>query len=469
MEKKWDLFISHASEDKASVARPLAAILSKQGLRVWFDELSLTLGDSLRRKIDQGLAESRFGLVVLSKAFFSKEWPKRELDGLVAREIGEFKVILPVWHGVTHADVCQFSPTLADKLAANTGDGLKTIGARIANAIKQADAQSAPYVAVRSVRRKLPRKPQKKNAAVPHKSRQSNAISSGSTLLDAALGTGGWPCGFISQIYGPPGSGKSSLALAAVRQCQLSGRIPAYIDADRVLTKDTLARFGIVPDDILVSSPNSLDDALDVSLDLVLQSKIGLLVIDTIASLPARSSLKRTVDNMQPVEERDLIESFSRQVTATLRDSSIAILLINRVTEKVGVMFGNPEDIPWFTVPTKDLSSIIVDTRRRDYAKDSDGRITGFNIRAKCVKNRLGVPFIAADFLMDYRRGIRDMESIVQYAVNERLIKMHRGKQYRFEGDPVGDSYRAIVARMKRDKGFLARLRDAACAHLAGD
>lgn len=113
----YDLFISHASEDKDHVARPLAKHLQDLGLRVWLDEFELTLGDSLRRKIDHGLSRSRYGLVVLSPAFLLKEWPNKELDGLVAREDRRGKVILPIWHNVNASDILKFSPMLADKVA----------------------------------------------------------------------------------------------------------------------------------------------------------------------------------------------------------------------------------------------------------------------------------------------------------------------------------------------------------------
>jgi hypothetical protein len=130
MEFPWeyDLFISHASEDSESVARPLARELKRRGVRVWFDEFALTLGDSLRRTIDRGLATSRYGLVILSPAFFAKEWPQRELEALTARQVGErVKVILPVWHNVTEAEVRRFSPALADALAVSTAKGVPTV------------------------------------------------------------------------------------------------------------------------------------------------------------------------------------------------------------------------------------------------------------------------------------------------------------------------------------------------------
>jgi hypothetical protein len=116
----YDVFISHASEDKDDVARPLAKELRKFGFSVWFDEFSLKVGDSLRRTIDRGLRLSRFGVIILSKDFFAKNWPQYELNGLVSREIEGKKVILPVWHGVTKKEVEHFSPPLSDKVAANT-------------------------------------------------------------------------------------------------------------------------------------------------------------------------------------------------------------------------------------------------------------------------------------------------------------------------------------------------------------
>ena len=132
----WDVFISHASEDKEAFVRDLAETLTTKGLKVWYDEFTLTLGDSLRRSIDQGLANSRFGIVVLSHSFFSKEWPQRELDGLVAREISSGKLILPIWHEVSKEDVASFSPILADRLAVTSDKGMEQVVKEILTAIK---------------------------------------------------------------------------------------------------------------------------------------------------------------------------------------------------------------------------------------------------------------------------------------------------------------------------------------------
>lgn len=116
----YDAFISHASEDKALLVRPLARALEKMGFRIWYDEFELKVGDSLRHSIDKGLVNSRYGIVILSKSFFAKNWPKYELNGLVAREIEGHKVILPVWHNVTREEVLSYSPALADKVAITT-------------------------------------------------------------------------------------------------------------------------------------------------------------------------------------------------------------------------------------------------------------------------------------------------------------------------------------------------------------
>lgn len=135
--REFDVFISHASEDKVEVARPLAEALQVGGLRIWYDEFELKIGDSLRRKIDKGLASSRFGVVVLSKSFFAKGWPNYELDGLVTRAVGGEQVILPIWHDITKQELIRYSPSLADKLARSTGTHtVEEIASEIIDVIK---------------------------------------------------------------------------------------------------------------------------------------------------------------------------------------------------------------------------------------------------------------------------------------------------------------------------------------------
>lgn len=131
----WDVFICHASEDKEAFVEPLAQALRHNGVRVWYDEFELKLGDSLRRSIDRGLRDSQYGVVVFSHAFFSKEWPQKELDGLAAREIEGEKVILPVWHKITRKEVLAYSPPLADRMAASSDTGIKSVVQKIMQVI----------------------------------------------------------------------------------------------------------------------------------------------------------------------------------------------------------------------------------------------------------------------------------------------------------------------------------------------
>jgi hypothetical protein len=138
--RHYDTFLSHASEDKAAIARPLYRALTRSGITVWYDEATLTMGDSLRRNIDEGLSRCRFGIVILSPKFFSKDWPQRELDGLVAREnaSGE-KAILPIWHKLSKSQVAKFSPTLADRLAGNSKNGIPSLVRMIREALMASD------------------------------------------------------------------------------------------------------------------------------------------------------------------------------------------------------------------------------------------------------------------------------------------------------------------------------------------
>lgn len=125
-EKEYDVFISHASEDKDSVVRPLALALKEKGLNVWYDEFELKIGDSLRRKIDQGLSKSKFGIVVISRSFIKKGWTNYELDGLMTKAISGQQILLPIWHDITKQEVIDYSPSLADKVARNTSQ--ETVG-----------------------------------------------------------------------------------------------------------------------------------------------------------------------------------------------------------------------------------------------------------------------------------------------------------------------------------------------------
>ena len=169
----YDVFVSHASEDKKAIARPLSEELRRRGLRVWYDEFSLTVGDSLRRSIDHGLSRSRFGVVILSRHFFKKHWTDRELGGLFSREVNGVKVILPVWHDVDSSDVRNFSPMLADLMGVSTSIGLHHVVDELMAAMKKAKTAAKEPMATTSEAKataKMPKATLKKPKAIPKKS-----------------------------------------------------------------------------------------------------------------------------------------------------------------------------------------------------------------------------------------------------------------------------------------------------------
>jgi len=166
----WDVFICHASEDKYAIARPLAEALREAGVEVWYDDFTLMIGDSLRRSIERGISDSRFGVVILSPRFFQKEWPQRELDGLVSREIDGEKIVLPVWHEISRDAIMKYSPILADKMAVQTSEGLGPVVSAILNVVGKGniveDRSKQPATVVAQVEAPItpPREPSREEA-----------------------------------------------------------------------------------------------------------------------------------------------------------------------------------------------------------------------------------------------------------------------------------------------------------------
>lgn len=231
----FDVFISHASEDKEQLVRPLAKQLRERGLKVWLDETELKLGDSLRRSIDHGLSRSRYGLVILSPDFLRKEWPQKELDGLVAREDGTEKVILPIWHNVTRSDIVAYSPMLADKMAAPTSNGLVYVVDQVIKVVRSIEIASGGF--------------ESEQVTVEHQShdfhnlivemldRVQEAADSGlpgitgvpSGFYDLDRFTGGFQAESLVVVAGRPSSGKTAFALNVADHVGCNERLPILI------------------------------------------------------------------------------------------------------------------------------------------------------------------------------------------------------------------------------------------------
>jgi len=231
----FDVFISHASEDKVDLVRPLAEQLRARNLKVWLDETELSLGDSLRRSIDHGLSKSRYGLVILSPDFLRKEWPQKELDGLVAREDGTEKVILPIWHKVTRSDIVAYSPMLADKIAAPTSKGLDFVVEQIINAVRSTEATSG---GVETERVNVEHQSHDFHSLIVQMlDKVQEAADSGrpgvtgvpSGFYDLDRFTAGFQAESLVVVAGRPSSGKTAFALNVANHVGCNERLPTLI------------------------------------------------------------------------------------------------------------------------------------------------------------------------------------------------------------------------------------------------
>jgi recombination protein RecA len=426
---QWDLFISHAGEDKTSIARPLATLLGKKGLKVWYDEFALTLGDSLRRSIDQGLRGSKYGLIILSPSFFQKEWPQKELDGLTAREIDGAKVILPIWHDIDRQMVLKYSPVLADRLAVSTKDGLEAVALAVLHALKAANPVT---VSQRRTARKAIRNgkhPMAKGLPV---------ISSGCLALDLALDIGGYARGHMVEVYGPDSSGKTAIALSLVGEAAKLGEISTFVDGDATISQSSLARHGIDSSKVNLLHPSYLEEAFFNVLDHADKYMGGAIVFDGLSSLlPKDYYDNNSAHAEEGVLHRRIVERGIQQVRNAIRKAGAVFLCTNRVVDKVGVLFGNPEDTPWPTRTIKDLMSVRMDIRRIGGIRLTDSVIVGNHTRVKVIKTRFGPPYREAEFDLMYGEGIDNYGCVLDLAADKRILT-RRGSWWFFRDKRLG-------------------------------
>lgn len=257
MTQTYDVFISHASEDKDEVARPLAEMLQSRGLRVWFDEMELRLGDSLRRGIDRGLSQSRYGLVVLSPYFLSKDWPNKELDGLVAREDGNTKVILPIWHKVSKEDIEKYSPILAGKLAAPTSKGLTYIVDQVVREVEATRHATTPIEEPSRLRGAevshlllpfIDGLNERAEHGHAHGFEEVTGVRTGFAELDRI--TSGLQPGTLTFVGGRPLTGKTTFALQVAQHVAVSEGLPVLYCSPTTAASQTTERLISVVGDI---------------------------------------------------------------------------------------------------------------------------------------------------------------------------------------------------------------------------
>ncbi|MCG8625109.1 MAG: recombinase RecA [Proteobacteria bacterium] len=261
------------------------------------------------------------------------------------------------------------------------------------------------------------------------------AISTGSLGLDIALGIGGLPKGRVVEIYGPASSGKTTLALHVVAEAQKAGGVCAFVDAEHALDAGYADKLGVNLDELLISQPDSGEQALEIADTLVRSTSVDVVVVDSVAALVPRAELEGEMGDTHVGLQARLMSQALRKLTATIAKSNCMVIFINQIRLKIGVMFGNPETTPGGNA-LKFYSSVRLDIRRIGQIKEKD-EVIGNQTRVKIIKNKVAAPFRQAEFDIMYGKGISKMGEIVDLGVTADIIEKS-GSWYSYKGQRIG-------------------------------
>jgi recombination protein RecA len=281
------------------------------------------------------------------------------------------------------------------------------------------------------------------------------AVSTTSLSLDAAIGIGGVPRGRIVEIYGPESSGKTTLALHIVAEAQKAGGVCAYIDAEHAMDADYAGKLGVEVDGLLISQPDSGEQALEIAEALVRSNGIDVIVIDSVAALVPRAELDGEMGDSLPGLQARLMSQALRKLTAIVAQSNTCFIFINQIREKIGVMFGSPETTTGGRA-LKFYASLRLDIRRIGAIKDGD-KVVGNRTKVKVVKNKVAPPFRECEFDIMYGEGISREGDVLDLAVNNRVVEKS-GAWFSYKGERLGQGRENAKQTLKDNKDIAVRV-----------
>ena len=261
------------------------------------------------------------------------------------------------------------------------------------------------------------------------------AVSSGSLGLDIALGVGGLPRGRIIEIYGPESSGKTTLALHAVAEAQKLGGVAAFVDAEHALDPAYAKKLGVNLDELLISQPDTGEQALEIVDTLVRSQALDVLVIDSVAALTPRAEIEGEMGDSLPGLQARLMSQALRKLTASISKSRTMVIFINQIRMKIGVMFGSPETTTGGNA-LKFYATVRLDIRRIGQIKDKD-EVVGNHTRVRVVKNKVAPPFKVVEFDIMYGKGIHHLGEVIDLGVKQGLVEKS-GAWYAYKGEKIG-------------------------------